>query len=170
MGAEEELASLPAVTSDAAARLSAAGLTAADLTAGRVSRADLVEAGVAEGDADRIRRAHGLAWSFHVGDGDLVRRAARVRGLMAGERAWVAASEGDWEGAGRVAADGAETDLAEVPGISDAEARRLAAAGVTSVEHLAGVDAADLADVLDVDVRHLRTWRVLARERAENGR
>jgi len=94
-----------------------------------------------------------------------VRRAARVRGLSAAERAWVAAGAGDWEGAMRATTCRPETELSAIPGISDADAERLVAAGVTTVGALADIDAADLADVLGLDVRHLRTWRRLARER-----
>jgi hypothetical protein len=158
---ESALAALAGVTETAATRLAAAGIHAADITAGRVSRADLLAAGLDRGDADRIRRAHGLAWSFYVGDSDLVRRAARVRGLTTAERAWVAASAADWEGA---TAERAASSLAAIPGVSEDDAAGLAAAGVTSPEELATAAASDLADVLGVDVRHLRTWRALARE------
>jgi hypothetical protein len=165
MGGETELASLPAVTEATATRLAAAGIGAADITERRVSRRDLVAAGVGEGDADRIRREHGLAWGLHAGAGDLVRRAARVRGLTPGERAWVAASAADWEGAGKAAVGSVETDLTELPGVSRKTARRLATAGVTSLTSLAAADAVALADVIDADVRHIRTWRALARDR-----
>lgn len=164
-GDEATLMTLESVSERVAALLAAAGIDARDIRDRRVSRADLVAAGVPEGDADSIRRSHRLAWSFRSGEGDLVRRAARVRGLSAAERAWVAAADGDWEGAAAVAAGRSETALTGITGVSETDADRLAAAGVTTVEALATVDAADLADVLGVDVRHLRTWRRLARER-----
>lgn len=159
------LVALDEVTEATARRLHDAGVEAADIREKRVSRASLVAAGVPAGDADRIRRAHGLAWSFYVGEGDLLRRAARVRGLTPEERAWVAASAADWEGAARGRTQ-SRTDLASIPGVSEADADRLVGAGITSVEALASVDAGDLADVLGVDVRHLRTWRSVA-ERGE---
>ncbi|KAB1188509.1 MULTISPECIES: helix-hairpin-helix domain-containing protein [Haloferax] len=63
---------------------------------GEVCYRDLVQAGVNPGVAAKIRRWHSLAWSFNSGD-DLDRRSSQVRGLGDDERAWVAASSGNWD-------------------------------------------------------------------------
>ncbi|WP_327052548.1 DUF7409 domain-containing protein [Halomicrococcus gelatinilyticus] len=73
---------------------------AAAIPARAVSYAMLTEAGVNPGVAARLRREHSLAWSFEGGGkGDLADRSDQVRGLRDEERAWVAASSGDWENA-----------------------------------------------------------------------
>lgn len=62
-----------------------------------VSFSMLLDAGVNPGVAARIRREHSLPWSFETEDRqDLDRRSDQIRGLGDGERAWVAASSGDW--------------------------------------------------------------------------
>ncbi|ELZ71075.1 hypothetical protein C457_07472 [Haloferax prahovense DSM 18310] len=63
---------------------------------GEVCYRDLVAAGTNPGVAAKIRRWHSLSWSFNSGD-DLDRRSSQVRGLGDDERAWVAASSGDWD-------------------------------------------------------------------------
>ncbi|RDZ47151.1 hypothetical protein C5B91_05665 [Haloferax sp. Atlit-10N] len=63
---------------------------------GEVCYRDLVDAGTNPGVAAKIRRWHSLSWSFNSGD-DLDRRSSQVRGLGDDERAWVAASSGDWD-------------------------------------------------------------------------
>lgn len=81
-----------------------------------VSFSMLLDAGVNPGVAARIRREHSLPWSFETEDRqDLDRRSDQIRGLGDGERAWVAASSGDWTES--------ETD-AETPdvGAADTEA------------------------------------------------
>ncbi len=79
-----------------------------------VSYEMLVEAGVNPGVAGKLRREHSLAWSLGTtedNDGSLRRRSDRVRGLQDDERAWVAASTGDWEETtDRTAADEAVDD------------------------------------------------------------
>ncbi|MCO8268455.1 helix-hairpin-helix domain-containing protein [Haloferax sp. AB510] len=65
---------------------------------GEVCYRDLVAAGANPGVAAKIRRWHSLSWSFNSGD-DLDRRSSQVRGLGDDERAWVAASSGDWDAA-----------------------------------------------------------------------
>jgi predicted flap endonuclease-1-like 5' DNA nuclease len=65
-----------------------------------VSYEMLIEAGVNPGVATRIRKEHSLHWSFggsEEDDDSLEQRSEKVRGLQDGERAWVAASSGDWE-------------------------------------------------------------------------
>ncbi|MFC5366610.1 DUF7409 domain-containing protein [Salinirubrum litoreum] len=75
--------------------VTAAAFDATDVAAKRVSYSMLVEAGVNPGVAAKIRRCHSLSWSFDSGGG-LDRRSEQVRGLQDDERAWVAASSGDW--------------------------------------------------------------------------
>ncbi|UPW00172.1 helix-hairpin-helix domain-containing protein [Halorussus gelatinilyticus] len=65
-----------------------------------VSYEMLQDAGVNPGVATRLRKKHSLHWSFggeEEDDDSLERRSEKVRGLQDGERAWVAASSGDWE-------------------------------------------------------------------------
>lgn len=88
----ERLTDLEAVGGTAAARLRERGVTAADVRAKRVSRRTLLDAGLDPRRARRIREAHSLPWSLYAYDSDLRERAAGVRGLTEGERAWVAAS------------------------------------------------------------------------------
>ncbi|MFC6785843.1 DUF7409 domain-containing protein [Halobaculum halobium] len=73
-----------------------------------VSYRMLTDAGVNPGVAARIRREHSLAWSFESEGEDLARRSTQVRGLGDAERAWVAASSGDWQGADAGASDAAD--------------------------------------------------------------
>jgi hypothetical protein len=89
-----------------------AAFDAADITAKRVSYDRLVEAGVNPGVAAKLRRWHSLSWSFDSGSG-LDRRSEQVRGLQADERAWVAASSGDWT-------DADDTDEKETAGPAEA--------------------------------------------------
>lgn len=89
-----------------------AAFDAADITAKRVSYDRLVEAGVNPGVAAKLRRWHSLSWSFDSGSG-LDRRSEQVRGLQADERAWVAASSGDWT-------DADDTDEEETAGPAEA--------------------------------------------------
>ncbi|KTG10268.1 hypothetical protein AUR64_11855 [Haloprofundus marisrubri] len=77
--------------------LDAADVSADDVRRKRVSYTELVDAEVHPGVAARIRRSHSLSWSFESSGADLERRSAQVRGLGDAERAWVAASSGDWE-------------------------------------------------------------------------
>jgi predicted flap endonuclease-1-like 5' DNA nuclease len=65
-----------------------------------VSYEMLMNAGVNPGVATRLRKKHSLPWSFggeDESDDSLETRSEKVRGLQDGERAWVAASSGDWE-------------------------------------------------------------------------
>jgi len=57
----------------------------------------LVDAGVNPGVAERIRKEHSLPWSLGGDENSLDERSEKVRGLQDEERAWVAASSGDWE-------------------------------------------------------------------------
>jgi hypothetical protein len=84
-----------------------ASFDAEDIADKRVSYSMLVAAGVNPGVAAKIRRCHSLSWSFDSGSG-LDRRSEQVRGLQDGERAWVAASSGDWTEQSDESADSGE--------------------------------------------------------------
>ncbi|WP_348609282.1 DUF7409 domain-containing protein [Halobaculum rarum] len=77
--------------------LADAPFDAADVRDKAVSYRMLIDAGVNPGVAARIRREHSLAWSFESEGEDLARRSTQIRGLGDDERAWVAASSGDWQ-------------------------------------------------------------------------
>lgn len=152
-------------------------LTAADILEKRVSYGDLTEAGVNPGVAARLRREHSLSWSFDSSGPDLNRRSAQVRGLDDEERAWVAASSGDWRATtnGR-GADGdvdeeaawrrrsAPTPVRTVDGVDADTAERLAEAGVTSVRRLATADPRSVADALSIDPDRVRRFCEAAHE------
>ncbi|MEZ3116401.1 hypothetical protein RYH80_10815 [Halobaculum sp. MBLA0147] len=107
---EPEPTALKFVGPATAERLADAAFGAAEIAAREVSFNMLRAAGVNPGVAAKIRREHSLPWSFETedSDGDLDRRSTQVRGLGDGERAWVAASEGDWDDPAN-APDGAAT-------------------------------------------------------------
>lgn len=85
-----------------------------------VSFSMLLDAGVNPGVAARIRREHSLPWSFETEDRqDLDRRSDQIRGLGDGERAWVAASSGDWAEEETPAAETAAVDATDGPGEDD---------------------------------------------------
>ncbi|WP_254862502.1 hypothetical protein [Halovivax gelatinilyticus] len=141
----------------------------------------LLDAGLDEETADRLRRHFSLAWSFET-DGDLDRRSETVSGLGDDERAWVAASAtDDWQGfehAGERTIPGEHgrpaerpypkpTPVTAVTGVSRENAEKLAEAGVRSAERLATIHAGAVAAALDLDVLHVRTWRHNARELVE---
>lgn len=107
---EPEPTALKFVGPATAERLADAAFGAAEIAAREVSFNMLRTAGVNPGVAAKIRREHSLPWSFETedSDGDLDRRSTQVRGLGDGERAWVAASEGDWDDPAN-APDGAAT-------------------------------------------------------------
>jgi len=166
-----------------AGALAEAGIDPGDLLAKRVSYNQLVDCGVNPGVAARIRREHSLSWSFESSSEDLDRRSAQVRGLDDEERAWVAASAGDWETDAEswtsdAAADGsgdpedaeaawrsrsAPEPVTGVDGVDDDVARRLARGGITSVRALATVNVESAADALDIDADALSRLRSRAR-------
>ncbi len=77
-----------------------ADVDAGDFRNKRISYRMLVEAGVNPGVATKIRREHSLPWSITGStNDDLDKRSDQVRGLQDDERAWVAASTGDWKDA-----------------------------------------------------------------------
>ena len=164
--------------------LSASGVAPADVVGKRVTYRDLLDAGVNPGVAARIRREHSLSWSFESDAGDLSARSAQVRGLGDDERAWVAASSGDWD-LGRAAgadskadADPAETDgsgaaeaaeaawrdrsaptpVTDLDAVDADDATRLARGGITSVRSLAAADPESVADALELDAGLVRSW------------
>ncbi|WP_435065460.1 DUF7409 domain-containing protein [Halobaculum sp. EA56] len=121
-----------------AAVLADAPFGAAEIRDRRVSYRMLTDAGVNPGVAARIRREHSLAWSFESEGEDLRRRSSQVRGLGDEERAWVAASSGDWQAADADPDDDADTGPLEATdhgdgsggqSDDDAEAAWVAAAG-----------------------------------------
>jgi len=150
----------------------------------RVSYRMLVEAGANPGVATRIRREHSLPWSITGSSSDdLDKRSDQVRGLQDDERAWVAASTGDWEtenatASGAEADGGGETDVAEaawrersrpdpvtdVAGVTEEIADKLANAGINSVRSLATADPESVSDVLGFDEEEVAAWRDAAAE------
>lgn len=166
--------------------LDESNLEAAAILEKHVSYQMLVDAGVNPGVAAKIRREHSLAWSFEGTGGDaLARRSSQVRGLRDDERAWVAASAGDWENVepettasadGSGAAEAAEAawrdrskpdPVTDVAGIEGEQAELLAEAGINSVRSLASADPERVADVLELDAALVRTWRDAARDRRQ---
>ena len=160
------------------ATLEAAGVDPAGVAEKDYSYRMLLDADVEESAADDLRRRFSLPWSFET-DGDLDRRSTTVSGLGEAEREWVAASaDDDWQGfeAARERAAATEDDepaerpyprptpVTAVTGVSEANAERLADAGVVSAERLATIHAGEVAAVLDLNVLHVRTWRHNARE------
>lgn len=158
--------------------LASASFDAAAILDKQVSYEMLVSAGVNPGVASKLRRAHSLAWSFDGTSGEnLTKRSAQVRGLQDDERAWVAASTGDWEkerptttaeadGSGE--AEAAEAawrkrsepePVTEVSDVTEADAEELAKAGITSVRSLATSNPESVADVLGLDVDTVSSWR-----------
>lgn len=165
-----------------------AGHDAADVRGKRVSYRMLVEAGANPGVASKVRREHSLPWSI-TGEGsdDLDKRSDQVRGLRDDERAWVAASSGDWEadspsadessasadgGGSAEAAEAAwrdrsePTPITDLDSVSEADAETLSAAGITSVRSLATITPEHVADLLNLDQDEVERWRDEAAERA----
>ncbi len=144
-----------------------------------VSYEMLREAGVHPGVAGRLRREHSLSWSFESGN-DLTDRSSQIRGLQDGERAWIAASSGDWEakttetatdGSGDADAEEAAwrdrsspDPVTDVPEIDDELAGELAEAGITSVRSLAIANLERVADSLAFDLTRVAKWRESAHE------
>lgn len=156
-----------------------------------VSYEMLIDAGVNPGVATRLRKEHSLPWSFggEESDDSLKRRSEKVRGLQDDERAWVAASDGNWESSepttasedpsatadGSGAAEAAEAawrdrskpdPVTDVPGVDEQTADVLANGGITSVRSLATADPGHVADSLGLDVERVTEWRDSARDLA----
>lgn len=161
-----------------------------------VSYEMLVDAGVNPGVAARLRKEHSLPWSLGTDDGSLDERSEKVRGLQDDERAWVAASSGDWEATepettqttsgdwtptgeastdGSGAAEAAEAawrerskpdPVTDVPGVDEEIETILANGGITSVRSLATADPEHVADSLELPVERVVEWRNAARDLA----
>lgn len=93
---DDQLLALKFIGPATAEALETAGIAAEDIERKRISYRQLTDAGVNPGVAAKIRREHSLSWSFDA-DGDLERRSTQIRGLGSAERAWVAASSGEWD-------------------------------------------------------------------------
>ena len=159
--------------------LSAADVSPADVVEKRVSYRDLLDADVNPGVAARVRREHSLSWSFESSGDDLSDRSAQIRGLGDAERAWVAASTGDWEeetadaetdgsGSSEAAeaawrARSAPEPVTALDAVDEEAANRLAEGGITSVRALAAADPDSVSDALGLDVDRVRSWVDAAR-------
>jgi len=170
---------LPGVGVADARAMAAAEIAAVDVRERAVSYRDLLGAGVDAEVATALRREFSLPYSMAFGEG-IEERSAEVTGLQDDERDWVAASASDWEEMGVPEYDPVErepedvwadrdrpTPVTAVPGVGPDDADRLAAVGVTSVRQLGFVSASTVADLLDLDVMAVRTWRFQARELAD---
>ncbi|WP_440005255.1 DUF7409 domain-containing protein [Halomicrococcus sp. SG-WS-1] len=162
-----------------ASTLADAPFDAAAIPARDVSYEMLTEAGVNPGVAARLRREHSLSWSFESSGDDLEHRSDQVRGLRDGERAWVAASSGDWEDADVTTTDDEDDERAWVASAGSAErgdagtattdgsgdAEQAEAAWrerskpdpVTDVSGVGDAEAAELAEAGITSVRSLAT-------------
>lgn len=178
----EDVTELQFVGEATANVLSGADIGPDAILAKRVSHAQLLAAGVNPGVAAKIRREHSLSWSFEGGE-DLDRRADQVRGLGDDERAWVAASAGDWEddqppveattdGSGSaIEAESAwqarskPTPVTELDGVGAARAETLSRGGINSVRSMALADPEEVADSLDLAPKRVEQWREQARRR-----
>lgn len=175
-----ELTDVKYVGPATAAVLDDASFGVEDIRNRTVSYEMLREAGVNPGVAGRLRREHSLSWSFESGN-DLRDRSTQVRGLRDEERAWIAASSGDWENEtpGTATTDGSGDAKAEeaawrdrsspdpvtdVPEIDERLAEELAEAGITSVRSLAIANPERVADSLALDQNRVTTWRDSAHE------
>ncbi|MFA9415225.1 hypothetical protein [Natrinema sp. HArc-T2] len=138
----------------------------------------LRDEGVPEPIADALRRRLSLPWSFET-DGDLDRRSTAVRGLGEAEREWIEVSGDEtWQAfeydRSEPISVGRErpterpypkpTPVTAVTGVGPADADTLAEAGIRSAERLATIDAMTVADLLELNVLHVRMWRHNARE------
>ncbi|WP_458204678.1 DUF7409 domain-containing protein [Haladaptatus sp. NG-SE-30] len=151
---------------------------AEDILRRNVSYEMLREAGVNPGVAGRLRREHSLSWSFGGSGEDLTDRSNQIRGLQDEERAWIAASSGDWEetsastdGSGDAQAEEAAwrersspDPVTDVPGIDAELATELAEAGIISVRSMAIATPERVADSLRLDEAQVTEWRDAARE------
>lgn len=166
---DERVSAVKYVGPATAETLAEASFGVDDIREKAVSYRMLVDAGVNPGVAARIRREHSLAWSFESEGDDLGRRSSQVRGLGDAERAWVAASSGDWQEeeskpepdgeAAWVAAsggDGAKADGSGDPVAAESAWRdRSRPTPVGSLDGVGATEAADLAEAGITSVRAL---------------
>ncbi|ELY43877.1 hypothetical protein [Natronorubrum sulfidifaciens] len=168
----------PHLEGDERAQLEAVGVDVEMFREKAYSYQMLLDAGVDESTAKRLRRRFSLPWTFDH-DGDLEQRSSAVRGLGAAEREWIAKSGDEgWQtfeyDESPIAAVAREkpterpwpkpTPVTAVTGVGPDDADTLADAGIRSAERLATINAFEVASVLDLDVVHVRTWRHNARE------
>jgi predicted flap endonuclease-1-like 5' DNA nuclease len=109
---EEALTDIHFVGPATATVLAEASFDATGISDKTVSYEMLRDAGVNPGVATRLRKEHSLHWSFGGSDEDedsLDERSEKIRGLQDDERAWVAASGGDWESADPEPTEATET-------------------------------------------------------------
>ncbi|MGM0590252.1 MAG: DUF7409 domain-containing protein [Halobacteriota archaeon] len=144
-----------------------------------VSYRMLLDAGVDPTVAADLRRTFSLPWSFDSDGSDLVERSRAVRGMGDAERAWVAASAGEWEDVD-IPTPSLENrepatthpkpkPVTDVPGVDDAYAERLAEAGIVSVRTLAIADPTRVSRVLNIELNRLTSWHWWARDHVEPG-
>jgi len=167
---DERVSAVKYVGPATAEALAEASFGAADIRGRGVSYRMLVDAGVNPGVAARIRREHSLPWSLESEGDDLDRRSAQVRGLGDAERAWVAASSGDWqeqeseeepdgEAAWVAASGGGDGAGAKADGSGDPVAAESAwrdRARPTPVGTLDGVNPAEAADLAEAGITSVR--------------
>lgn len=172
-------ADLDGVGEATASVLAAADVDPTDLPRGDVSYERLVDLGVDPAVAGRLRRTYSLPRTPRTRR-SLAARTAEMDHLDDGERAWIAASDGDWEDVDVEVPDLRRIDWASVwegrerplpvrvvSAVGPDDAATLAEAGVTSVRQLAFAPAGTLADELGLDVRQVRLWRHEARDRRD---
>ncbi len=166
--------------------LAAAGITVEDILHKRISYKRLVQEGINPGVAAKLRREHSLPWTIGGFDSDLDHRSQSVRGLRQGEREWIARSSDDWSSHDTAGTAPAQLDrdatgwcveLADEPaslesplvldGITQADADRLAEAGINTVRRLAVVDSATVATAIDRDPETVRRWQTHAETRRQ---
>ena len=184
---EGDLTALKFVGPATAETLQAADIDVAAVRDKRVSYRMLVDAGTNLGVATKIRREHSLPWSITGEENDdLDKRSDQVRGLRDEERAWVAASSGDWSATASeedraASADGGgdaeaaetawqerskPTPVSDLEGVTRSDADLLSSAGINSVRSLATISPEHVADLLDLEETRVREWRDQAAEEA----
>ncbi|MDF9745221.1 hypothetical protein [Natrinema salsiterrestre] len=169
------------IDADERADLEAAGIDPGVVPNKEYSYRMLLDEGVDETVAAALRRRFSLPWSFES-EGDLDRRSSEVRGLGDAEREWIAVSDDEewqtfeYEHSEPIAVERERpserpyprpTPITAVTGVGPDDAEVLAEAGIRSAERLATVDAMGVANVLELNVLHVRTWRHNARELVE---
>ncbi|MFB6197493.1 MAG: hypothetical protein ABEI52_04395, partial [Halobacteriaceae archaeon] len=144
-----------------------------------VSHSELLSAGVNPGIAALLRREHALPWTFDAEGSDLDKRAREVRGLGDAERAWVAASNGEWQGDATAAPRPTRnrvdvptpdpTPVTVIEGIDESTQETLADGGIISIRSLLSADPKATADALELDADDIRDWQEDALEVIEDG-
>ncbi|AFZ74042.1 DUF7409 domain-containing protein [Natronobacterium gregoryi] len=174
----DDVTEVESLTDEEHAALEDAGLDPDGVVEKRFSYRTLLDEGVDESVAAALRRQFSLPWSYES-DGDLDRRSNEVRGLADSERKWIAVSgDDDWQSFDYETEDidvvprkkpderpyPKPTPVTAVTGVGPDDAEKLAEAGIVSADRLATINAFEVADALELDVIHVRTWRHNARE------